>query len=313
MEASHREGVTADAIHAPPPSADLVGGHVTPVAVEGSTMPSHKRESSVIVQGDTPAAAAMKVCPPARPAVSDANLVRQPPAKKGKFSNVKGKNLTRKVSPPTPPPIASTRASMSTPGDGDAAAPEVFDGMGARYKDMEVSCKKAFQLEHCWKLLKDSEKWKVIEKESQPKRGALTKMDDDDDDEEDDIPRNKNKPDGNKKANDKIKKKAEALSLRDKLDHMVKSNEILMIKTLEAKKELAKKKGQEKQEKWKLLKEETDRKAAIERRAKAEEDKAMDKLLQEENKIMMMNWNEMDEVTKEWHVMARLEILERRR
>ena len=39
----------------------------------------------------------------------------------------------------------------------------------------------------------------------------------------------------------------------------------------------------------------------------------MAKLLQEENKIMMMNRNEMDEVTKEWHDMARLEILERRR
>ena len=85
--------------------------------------------------------------------------------------------------------------------------------------------------------------------------------------------------------------------MRDKLDHMVKSNELL---TLEAKKELAEKKAQEKQEKWQLLKEETVRKAAIEeRRAMADENKAMAKLLLEENKIMMMNQNEMDEVTKE--------------
>jgi hypothetical protein len=90
----------------------------------------------------------------------------------------------------------------------------------------------------------DSEKWKVIEKESPPKRGALTKMDDDDE-EEGDGPRNKNKPDGNKKAKDKIKKETEASSLREKLDDMVKSNEILVIKTLEAKKELPEKKAQE--------------------------------------------------------------------
>ncbi|XBJ10746.1 hypothetical protein VPH35_015554 [Triticum aestivum] len=95
---------------------------------------------------------------------------------------------------------------------------------------------------------------------------------------------------------------------------MVKSNELLVIKTLEAKKELAEKKAQEKREKWQLLKEETMRKAAIEdRRAMADYNKAMTKLLAEENKIMMMNRNEMDEVTKEWHDIARLEILERRR
>ena len=152
----------------------------------------------------------------------------------------------------------------------------------------------------------------MIEKESPPKRGALTKMDDDDEDE--DGPRNKNKPDGNKKAKDKIKREVEASSLRDKIDHMVKSNEALAIKTLEEKKELVEKKAQEKQEKWQLLKEETMRKAAIEeRRAMAEVNKAMAKLLQEENKIMMMNRNDMDELTKEWHDIARLEILERRR
>ncbi|XBI91040.1 hypothetical protein VPH35_028493 [Triticum aestivum] len=95
---------------------------------------------------------------------------------------------------------------------------------------------------------------------------------------------------------------------------MVNSNELLVINTLEAKKELGEKKAQEKQEKWQLLKEDTMRKAAIEeRRSMADENRAMAKLLQEENKIMMMNQNEIDEVTKKWHDMARLEILERRR
>ncbi|XBH59248.1 hypothetical protein VPH35_080539 [Triticum aestivum] len=94
---------------------------------------------------------------------------------------------------------------------------------------------------------------------------------------------------------------------------MVKSNEALVINTLEAN-EFSDKKTQEKQDKWQLLKEETMRKAAIEERgAMAEENKAMAKLLQEENKTMMMNRNDMDELTKEWNDIARLEILERRR
>ena len=158
---------------------------------------------------------------------------------------------------------------------------------------MEASGKKTFQLEHCWELLKESEKWKLIGKESPPKRGALTKIDDDDED--DDGPRNKNKADGNKKAKDKIKKEAEASSLRDNLDHMVKSNELLVIKTLEAKKELAEKKAKR-----------SKRSDNYSRRRSCARNKAMAKLLPEENKIMMMNRNEMDEVTKEWHDIARL-------
>ncbi|KAE8797266.1 hypothetical protein D1007_27510 [Hordeum vulgare] len=93
---------------------------------------------------------------------------------------------------------------------------------------------------------------------------------------------------------------------------MVNSNEALVIKTMETK-ELAKKKDQEKQEKWQLFKEETMCKVSIEeRRAMSEENKDMAKLLQEENKIMTMNRNDMDELTKEWHDIVRLEILERR-
>ena len=76
---------------------------------------------------------------------------------------------------------------------------------------------------------------------------------------------------------------------------------------------MAKKKAKEKQEKWQLLKEEGLRKAAIEeRRARAAENKAMSKLLAEENKIMIINHNDMDDLTKEWHDMARTEILKRR-
>ncbi|KAE8817960.1 ALA-interacting subunit 1 [Hordeum vulgare] len=92
---------------------------------------------------------------------------------------------------------------------------------------------------------------------------------------------------------------------------MVQSNELMVAKTLEAKKELVEKKAQAKKENWQLLKEEGLLKTAIEER-KAEENKALTKLLAEENKIMNMNRNDMDAITKEWHDMARKDILKRR-
>ncbi|KAE8802993.1 ALA-interacting subunit 1 [Hordeum vulgare] len=94
---------------------------------------------------------------------------------------------------------------------------------------------------------------------------------------------------------------------------MVQSNELMLLKSLEIKKELAEKKAKEKQEKWQLLKEKGLRKAVIkERRARATENKSMSLLLVEENKIMSMNRDDMDDLTKTWHDMARREILKRR-
>ena len=175
---------------------------------------------------------------------------------------------------------------------------------------MEASEGKFFKLEHCWDLLQKCEKWKLIDKESPPKRGSLTNMDEDEDD---DGPRNLNKPDGDKKTREKIKREQEASSLREKIDAMVQSNELMLLKSLEIKKELAEKKAKEKQEKWQMLKEEGLRKATIEKRkARASENKSMSLLLAEENKIMSMNRNDMDDVTKTWHDMARREILKRR-
>ncbi|XBH70251.1 hypothetical protein VPH35_097949 [Triticum aestivum] len=127
-----------------------------------------------------------------------------------------------------------------------------------------------------------------------------------------DGPRNLNKPDGDKKTKEKMKREHEASILQEKIDVMVQSNELMLAKTLEIKKELAEKKAREKQGKWQMLKEEGLRKAAIEeRRARVAENKAMSKLLAEENKIMTMNHNDMDDLTKEWHDMARREILKR--
>ena len=62
-----------------------------------------------------------------------------------------------------------------------------------------------------------------------------------------------------------------------------------------------------------MLKDEGLRKAAIKkRRACIAENKAMSKLLAEENRIMTLNRNDMDYITKEWHDMARRDILKRR-
>ena len=128
---------------------------------------------------------------------------------------------------------------------------------------MEASEGRFFELEHCWELLQKCDKWKLIGKESPPKRGSLTNMDEDEDD---DGPRNLHNPDGEKKTKEKMKREQEASSLREKIDAMVQSNELMLLKSLEIKKELAEKKAKEKQEKWQLLKEEGLRKAAIEER-----------------------------------------------
>ncbi|SPT19827.1 unnamed protein product [Triticum aestivum] len=155
---------------------------------------------------------------------------------------------------------------------------------------MEASEGKFFKLEHCWELLQKCEKWKLINEEPPPKRGSLTNMDEDEDD---DGPRNLHKPDDDKKTKEKMKREQEASSLREKIDAMVQSSELMLLKSLEIKKELAEKKAKEK---WQLLKEEGLRKGAIEeRRARAAENKAMSKLLAEENKIMSMNHNDMDD------------------
>ncbi|KAE8806594.1 Lactation elevated protein 1 [Hordeum vulgare] len=105
-----------------------------------------------------------------------------------------------------------------------------------RYKDMEASKGKKIKLEHCWEMLKDCDKWKLIDTESPPKRGSLLNMDEDEDN---DGPRNLNKPDGDKKAKEQNKREHEASSLRDKIYAMVQSNELMLAKYLEAKIESA--------------------------------------------------------------------------
>ena len=150
---------------------------------------------------------------------------------------------------------------------------------------MPASKNKPFTLDHYWKILQNSEKWKLSLQE--PSKRAEIHIEDN---EEDNGERNLNKPEGNKKAKLRILKEAEAASLREKLDQMVKSNEMLSAKSLEAKQLMAEKKSKEKKERWHALWEDGMRKDEIERRRViAEENKSIVKLLAEEDKIMMMN------------------------
>ena len=182
-----------------------------------------------------------------------------------------------------------------------------------RYKQMPASKGNAFALHHCWKLLENSEKWKLRDKEAPPAKGALHELDDD----EDDVistKRNSRRPDGNKKTKEKLRKQAEAAGLRDKIDEMMRSKELLVNKALEAKVMMMERKSQEKQAKWEVLRQDELRKAAVEeKRASAEEKRAMAELIAEENKVMMMDPTTMDAFTKEWWDLSRMEILARRR
>ncbi|KAE8769574.1 Lactation elevated protein 1 [Hordeum vulgare] len=125
-------------------------------------------------------------------------------------------------------------------------------------------------------------------RESPRERGSLTDMDEDEDD-----PRNLNKPDGDKKTKEKMKTEREASTLRDKIDSMLQSNEVLLAKSLDANIEMTEKKAREKQERWKFLKE------VVERKARAVENKNMANLIVEENRIMTLNRNGMDHINKE--------------
>jgi hypothetical protein len=85
-------------------------------------------------------------------------------------------------------------------------------------------------------------------------------------------------------------------------------------KTLETKVILMEKKSQKKQMRWELLREDEKLKAAIdERRARAKEKRAMAEIIAEENKIMTIDSSKMDEFTKEWWNLSRMEILKRMR
>ncbi|XP_047078866.1 probable histidine kinase 2 [Lolium rigidum] len=162
-----------------------------------------------------------------------------------------------------------------------------------RYKDMPGLKGKPFKFWHCYALLEHNEKWKLREQEAPPPRHKLVELEDA---EEDDVlatKKNKKMLDGAKITKDNIKKQGE---------------------TLEAKKEMMEKKNKEKGAKWNMLQEDATRNADVEeRRAHAEKNRAMSKLIAAENATMMMDLAKMDEFHLEWWNHAKMEILTRRR
>lgn len=167
-----------------------------------------------------------------------------------------------------------------------------------------------FKFVHCYTLLEHNSKWKLREQEAPPPKHELVELEDA---EEDDETKKNKRPDGCKATNDKIKKQGEAASLSLKIDVMVKSKEVLLMKTLEAK-EMMEAKTKEKEAKWTTLREDAKRKADIEeRRARTEEHRAMAELIAAENATMMMNPPSMDEASLEWWKLTKTQILARRR
>ena len=168
----------------------------------------------------------------------------------------------------------------------------------------------SFKFKHCHEVLRHLPKWQMRDQEAPAKKGALLSLDDTDDEEG----RNKDKPEGNKKAKERVKMEAEGALLRAKFDDMVKSNESIKAKTLEVKLLVTQQKKEIKLAKVEAAREEAKLKAEVEaEKIKLKKAKALKELLAEEREIMMMSTENMTELQLEWWKDACAEIMERRR
>jgi hypothetical protein len=139
----------------------------------------------------------------------------------------------------------------------------------------------------------------------------MVALDDTEDEKED---RNADKPEGNKKAKERLKLEGEAALLRDKFDQMMKSKEVIASKTLETKLVIIETKKEVSLANLEASREEAKSKAKLEEmRINVKKAKAMKQLLAEEREIMMMNTKDMNEQQLEWWKEASAEITARRR
>jgi hypothetical protein len=179
-----------------------------------------------------------------------------------------------------------------------------------RYKDMAGSKNKEFQFQHCFSLLQHLPKWKLRDNESKCKKEAMLSMDDEG---EDMSSRNKDKPEGCKKAKERMKVEGEAASFKEKLDQLMKSKEALTMKTLETKLLITEKKKEVKLAMVEARREDAKVKAELESRMIAlKEAKAMKELLAEEREIMMMRTDDMDEDQLAWWKETKADIMARK-
>uniref|UniRef100_A0ACD5XMM1 Uncharacterized protein n=1 Tax=Avena sativa TaxID=4498 RepID=A0ACD5XMM1_AVESA len=135
-----------------------------------------------------------------------------------------------------------------------------------------------------------------------------------DDEAEDMSARNAGKPEGNKKAKERVKVEGEAASFREKLDQLMKSKEALTMKTLETKLLITEKKKEVKLAKVEARREDAKLKAELDLRMIAlKEAKAMKELLAEERDIMMMRTDGMDEDQLAWWKETKADIMARKK
>ncbi|XP_051196846.2 uncharacterized protein [Lolium perenne] len=180
-----------------------------------------------------------------------------------------------------------------------------------RYKDMAGSKNKEFQFQHCFSILQHLPKWKLRDNEPKCKKEALLTMDDE---AEDMTGRNTGKPEGNKKAKERVKVELEAASFREKLDQLMKSKEALTMKTLETKLLITDKKSEVKLAKVQARREDAKLKAELDMKLiAAKEAKAMKELLAEEREIMMMRTDGMDEDQLAWWNETKADIIARKK
>ncbi|XP_051209331.1 uncharacterized protein [Lolium perenne] len=181
----------------------------------------------------------------------------------------------------------------------------------ARYKDMAGSKNKEFQFHHCFSILQHLPKWKLRDNEPKCKKEALLTMDDE---AEDMSGRNTGKPEGNKKAKERVKVELEAASFREKLDQLMKSKEALTMKTLETKLLITDKNKEVKLAKMQARREDAKLKAELDMKMIAlKEAKAMKELLAEERDIMMMRTDGMDEDQLAWWKETKADIIARKK
>mgnify|MGYP000853271524 FL=1 len=168
---------------------------------------------------------------------------------------------------------------------------------------------KSFPFMHCWAFLQHLDKWKLRDQESAPKKSDMLKMDDSDEE-----GRNHDKPDGTKKGKERMKMEAEASSLKEKLDQMIKSKEALAAKALEAKLIITERKKEVKLAQLEARREDAKRKADMEERMiKLKEAKAWKELMAEEKEHMMMSRKDMDEEQLAWWKEYKENIADRKR
>ncbi|XP_071679710.1 uncharacterized protein [Lolium perenne] len=181
----------------------------------------------------------------------------------------------------------------------------------ARYKDMAGSKNKEFQFHHCFSILQHLPKWKLRDNELKCKKEALLTMDDE---AEDMSGRNAGKPEGNKKAKERVKVEGGAASFREKLDQLMKSKEALTMKTLETKLLITEKKKEVKLAKVQARREDAKLKAELDMKMIAlKEAKAMKELLAEERDIMMMRADGRDEDQLAWWNETKADIIARKK